>query len=148
MDPATNPTTGRLYSSFSTITKLKLLSSRDIPHNKASHRHDIWFNLLKNKIHLPIDELVHIFDKYFPLLMEVKYSLKFFKLGGYPGDTLPTKIFHSLIYKEWNQIIPPYKTYSYPIARTWSLVMELDRFNISQLYQMRSGRNYLRASKS
>lgn len=127
-NPMVNLASGRLYPSFSATTKHRLLFFKDIPQNKASYRQAIWFNPSNNKIHLPINELSHILGNHFPSLVETEYSLRFLQPGGYSDDTPPTKLFPTLIYEEWNQALPLYRDYSYPMTSALLPVMVLDRF--------------------
>lgn len=147
-DLTVNPATGHLYPFFSAISKFTLLSFRNIWQNKASYRYAIWFNPSKNNIHLSIDELVHILGNHLPFLLEATCFLKLLKPGGYPNNTLSTKIFCSIISRKWDLILPSYKSYSFPASRVLLLVVLLDRFIAGYLYQIRMSRCSLKASKS
>jgi hypothetical protein len=70
------------------------------------------------------------------------------KPDGFPNRSLLTRTCWSLIYKEWNQILPTYKRYSYPALRTLFLVMSLNRFIAGCLHQKKTSSCYFKAFKN
>lgn len=138
-----NPVIGRLHPSFSAINSFRLLSFQNASQNKVSYRHAIWYNPFKNKIHLVIDKLAYNLNKHFPLLMEVNYNLKLLRPEGYFNNTPLSKIFHTLIYGEQNNILSPSTGYSFSPLRTSFLSISINKFIASQLYQMKSSNSYL-----